>query len=140
MFFNVFKKKAALSNALFAGHYIDAKVFYTMCFNDVPCIGFIADLDTAKAFGYVNEFYNSQVTAIYQHSYFDHDKQNIFFNNTLFVLKDKRMIELGNNYCHVLHTNRQYDWAHAVIRDFAGMKIGQVNSQPIGFVRNNSMN
>lgn len=140
MFFNVFKRKLEISNALFVGHYIDAKVFYTMCFDAVPCVGFVGDIDTSKAFRYVKENYNSQVTAIYQHNYFDHDKQGIFFNNTLFVLKDKRMIELGNNYCHVLHTNRQYDWANAVIKDFAGMKTGQANNQSIGFVRNNAMN
>lgn len=140
MFFNVFRKRAGVSNALFAGHYVDAKVFYTMWFNEIPCIGFIGDIDTSKAFRYVDELYKSQVKAIYQHSYFDHDKQNIFFNNTLFVLKDKRMIELGNNYCHVLHTNGQYNWANAVIRDFAGMRADQVNSQSIGFVRNNTMN
>jgi hypothetical protein len=140
MFLKMLNRKWRKVNGLFAGHYIDAKVFYTMSFDEVPCIGFIGDVDTSKAFRYMNENYHGQVTAIYQHNYFDHDKQSVFFNNTLFVLSDKRLIELGNNYCHVLHTNIQYDWANAVIKDFAGMKMGQANNQSIGFVRNNAMN
>jgi hypothetical protein len=100
MFFNLFRTKVSQVNTLFLGHYVDPKVFYAVQFNKVPCISFIGELDTSKAFDFVQSTYRGELAGIYQHNYFDHDKRDFFFNNTLFVLKDKRMIELGNNYCH----------------------------------------
>jgi hypothetical protein len=41
MFFNLFRTKVSQVNALFLGHYVDPKVFYTVQFNKVPCISFI---------------------------------------------------------------------------------------------------
>jgi len=98
MFFNLFKTKVSQVNTLFFGHYVDPKVFYVVQFNKVPCIGFIGELDTGKAFDFIQSTYRNHVSGTYQHNYFDHDKRDFFFNNTLFVLKNKRLIELGNNY------------------------------------------
>jgi hypothetical protein len=140
MFFNLFKTKIFQVNTLFLGHYVDPKVFYTVQFNKVPCISFIGELDTGKAFDFIQSTYPNQVTGIYQHNYFDHDKREFFFNNTLFVLKNKRLIELGNNYCQVLHTKDQYDWGQTMIKELSVFHVtGDVN-KVIGFARSDNMN
>ena len=103
-------------------------------------MSFIGDLDAGKAFDFIQSTYRTQVKGIYQHNYFDHDKRQFFFNNTLFVLKDRRMIELGNNYCQVLHTNDQYDWGQTMIKELSVFHVtGDVN-KAIGFARTNNMN
>ena len=104
MFFNLFRKDVPGVSTLFLGHYVDPKVFYTVQFNKVPCISFIGELDAGKAFDFIQSTYRNELTGIYQHNYFDHDKRDFFFNNTLFVLKNKILIELGSNYCQVLYT------------------------------------
>jgi hypothetical protein len=81
------------------GHYVDVKLFYAIHFNIIPAISFIGDVDGSKAFKHLHDRFKYKVAGIYQHSYFDHDKKDIFFNNTVFVFKDKRMIELAGNYC-----------------------------------------
>jgi hypothetical protein len=140
MFFNLFRTKVSEVNTLFFGHYVDPKVFYTVQFNKVPCISFIGELEAGKAFDFIQNTYRNQVTAIYQHNYFDHDKRDFFFNNTLFVLKTKRLIELGNTCCQVLHTKDQYDWGQAMIKELSVFHItGDVN-KVIGFARSNNMN
>ena len=140
MFFNLFKTKVYAVNTLFPGHYVDPKVFYTVQFNEVPCMSFIGELDTSKAFDFIQSTYRSQVKAIYQHNYFDHDKRGFYFNNTLFVLKNKRMIELGNNYCQVLHTKDQYDWGQTMIKELSVFHVTTDASKVIGFARNTTMN
>src|ERR1043165_8117693 len=140
MFFNLFKTKFAAVNTLFFGHYVDPKVFYTVQFNEVPCMSFIGYLDTRKAFDFMQSTYRSQVKRIYQHNYFDHDKRKFFFNNTLFVLKNKRMIELGNNYCQVLHTKDQYDWGQTMIKELSVFHVTTDANKVIGFARNTAMN
>ena len=143
MFFSLFNRRFSHANALFQGHYVDVRVFYTVHFNQVPAISFIGELDGSKAFNCIHDRFQHNVTGIYQHSYFDHEKKDIFFNNTLFVFRDKKIIELAANYCHVLHTNQQYNWAHDLIRELSRFRVDAASANDtkvIGFARNNSMN
>ena len=140
MFFNFFKTKVSQVNTLFFGHYVDFKVFYAVQFNKVPCITFIGELDTNKAFDFIQSTYRNQVTGIYQHNYFDHDKRDFFFNNTLFELKNKRLIELGNNYCQVLYTKDQHGWGQTMIKELSVFHVTGDENKVIGFARSNNMN
>ena len=142
MGFNLFNRRISNIQALFQGHYLDVKVFYTIEFNGIPAVSFIGDLDGSKAFKYIHDRFRYEITGIFQHNYYDHDKKDILFNNTVFVLKDKRMIELAGNYCHVLHTIRQYNWAHDVSKELAAfkMEVATNETKVVGFARNNNMN
>jgi hypothetical protein len=140
MFFNLFRKDLSKARGLFLGHYVDAKVFYTVQFNKVPCISFIAEIETGKAFDFIQRTYRYQVTGIYQHNYFDHDKRDFFFNNSLFVLKNKRLIELGNNYCQVFHTKDQFDWGQTMIKELSVFHLTDETNKVIGFARSNHVN
>jgi hypothetical protein len=135
MHFNLFRTKVFRVNTLFLGHYVDPKVFYTVKFNTVPCVIFVGELDTSKAFDFVRYTYRSQIKGIYQHNYFDHDKKQFFFNNTLFVLENKRMIELGSNYCQVLHTKDQCDWGQTTIKELTVFHLTADSNKAIGFAR-----
>lgn len=119
---------------LFNGHFIDVKALYALEFENISNISFIGELDVTKAFALINETMSADIVNIYQHSYFDHTEKNVLFNNTIFVLKDKRMIELGNNYCQVLYTSRQHDWANALIRSLSKFRVANQESA-IGFSR-----
>jgi len=140
MFFNLFRKDLSKVNTLFLGHYVDPKVFYTVHFNKVPCVSFIGEMETGKAFAFIQDAYRYEVTGIYQHNYFDHDKRQFFFNNTLFVLKNKRLIELGNNYCQVLHTKDQFDWGQTMIKELSVFHLTDDTNKIIGFARSNHVN
>ena len=105
-----------------------------MEFDAVSCISFIGELDTSKAFGFINECMGAEIVSTYQHSYFDHKDQKMFFNNTIFILTNKRIIELGNNYCQILHTPQQYGWANELIKNLSQFKA--IDKEPvIGFSR-----
>ena len=140
MTFNFFKTKVSQVNTLFLGHYVDPKVFYTLQFNKVPCVSFIGEIDTSKAFDFIQSTYRSQITGIYQHNYFDHDKRDFFFNNTLFVLRNKRMIELGNNYCQAFHAKDQYGWGQTMIKELSVFHVATDANKVIGFARTTNMN
>jgi hypothetical protein len=134
MFTRLFGRKISQFDGLFNGHFIEAKAFYVVEFDAVCCVTFIGEIDIGKAFSQIDETLKGEIVSTYQHSYFDHSEQALFFNNTLFVLTNKRMIELGNNWCQVLHTQQQYGWASDVIRSLSAFRI--VNTGPvIGFAR-----
>jgi hypothetical protein len=135
----LFGRKMNELSSLFIGHFIEVKALYALQFDAVSCVSFIGEIDTSKALAFINETMVTNVVSTYQHSYFDHSDQRMFFNNTIFILTSKRMIELGNNYCQVLHTPQQYNWANALIIELSRYKV--VNNEPaIGFARQTSVN
>lgn len=132
-------RKVVDTVALFNGHFIEVKALYAMQFDAVPCVTFIGELDVTKAYAFINEQMKGSIVQVYQHSYFGHQEQQMFFNNTILVLRDNRMIEIGNNYCQVLHTTSQYAWANQLVKELAAFRI--VNNEPaIGFTRHTTMN
>ena len=139
MFWRMFKRKINELTGLFNGHFIEIKAWYALEFDAVSCVSFIGDLDTSKAFAFINENMRSEILSTYQHSYFDPNEQRMFFNSTIFVLKNKRMIELGNNYCQVLHTRQQYGWANDLVKSLSQFRM--INNEPvIGFARHTAAN
>jgi hypothetical protein len=143
--FNLFKK-IHINGAIFNGHYIDAKSFYVFKFNEIPCVTFIGDLDVTRAFGFIKETYKAEVTATYQHSYFNHADKKVYFNNMIVVLTYNRMIEIADNFCQVLHAANQYTWARQLITDLAQFRIeGNVapafrHTHVVGFAKDAEMN
>lgn len=130
----LFKRKINETMGLFNGHFVEAKALYALEFDAVSCIHFIGEIDTGKGFDFINSTMQNEIVTIYQHCWFDHNEQKIFFNNTIFVLTSKRMIELGNNWCQVLHTPHQCNWAQQLITQLSQYKL--VSNQPaIGFTR-----
>ena len=138
MFWRFTKRKMADTIGLFSGHYIDVRVFYVMSFDTMPCINFIGELDSSRAFHYINETFGVELKSIYQHSYFDHNERSVLFNNTIFVLTDKRIVELGNNYCQILFSADHYTWANRLLNDVSAFRIQ--NEPSIGFVRQTNVN
>jgi hypothetical protein len=139
MLLNIFNRRIREVNALFNGHYVDIKSYYVMRFDVIPCIGYLGELDTASAFPVLEERLQSVVVSMYQHSYFDYNEGKMFANNTLFVLKEKRMIEITDSFCQVLHTPRQYGWAKDLLKELAAYKVVKEN-RIIGFATNHEMN
>jgi hypothetical protein len=144
MFWDLFGRKVRDMNGLFNGHFVDVKVFYALKFNTVPCVSFIGELDITKAFAFVNSRYKLQVQEVYQHAYFDYDDRKMLFNNTIFVFKYDRVLEMGNNYCQVLHTGKQYDWANGLIKDLSQFRSAATpakeTTRVIGFARQTNEN
>ncbi len=102
---------------LFNGYFIEAKALYALEFDGVSCVSFIGEIDTSKAFALINEKLSNNIVNVYQHFYFDHNEKKMFFNNTIFVLTNNRMIELGNNWCQFLHTPEQHGWPMHLLKN-----------------------
>jgi hypothetical protein len=139
MFWKASKRKVREVIGLSNGHFIEVKALYALAFDDVCSISFIGEIDTSKAFVFIEETLKGEIVNTYQHAYFEHNEQKMFFNNTIFVLTNKRIIELGNNWCQILHTPFQYNWANAMITELSKYKLA--NTGPaIGFTRQSVAN
>lgn len=146
MLWRLFTRRINNAGVLFNNHYIEAEVFYVSRFNQMPCVSFIGELDVTRAYAYVSELYKKEIEHVYQHSYFDHKEQKVFFNTTLFVLTANRMIEVSGNYCEVLHTDRQYGWANGLLEELKVFRQERITATveevrtAIGFARQETLN
>ncbi len=141
----IFGRKIRNTATLFNGHYIDVKTLYIQLYNDIPSVSFIGELDATNAFAYIRETCGCDIVSTYQHTYFSHETQSTHFNNTIFVLANERIIELGNNYCHLLFSHTDYAWAKKMLFDLADFRIAETIETPavkqvIGFARQAEMN
>lgn len=137
MFFKLFRKEVRGLNNMFNGHFVEVKSFYAWQFNRVPCVNFIGEIDISKAFNHISERYKNSIATIYQHSWYDHKQEKMLFNNSIFVLKDDRMIELANDYCMILFTPHQYTWARQLVMELVDFKVITATPAPrvMGFAR-----
>ena len=141
-----FLKRINANAALFNGHFVDVKAFYVFKFNAIPCITFIGDIDITKAFAFVKDNSKADIISTYQHSYFNHNDKIVYFNNTIIVLTEERMIEITGDYCQLLHTINQYTWARQLVNDLAQFRIEREvmpafrHTHVVGFAKEAEMN
>jgi len=139
MFRKFLKKDLNNIGPLFNGHFIEVKTFYVNTFGKLPCIYFISDLDVSQAFTYIRKNCSWDIRDTWQHSYFDYDTNGLLFNNTIFLLKGNRIIELANNYAQILFPPDNYAWANKLTKDLSAYhKVVEPEikrSRIIGFAR-----
>ena len=128
---------------LFSGHYIDAKALYVLYFDRIPCVCFIGSVDANRAVDYITEKFRTEIVAVYQHVYFDHDKQETLFNNTLFVLTGNRIIEVAIEYVHVLYEPKALGEVNELMKALAEFRTAPAptfQTKIVGFAREPEMN
>jgi len=135
--------KYSAAHGLLTGHFIEVKALYLAEFNAIPCVAFVGELDITKAFGWIRENYRHSIRNVYQHIYWEHSENRDFFNSTIFVFNNKRMVEVAGNYCQILYAEAHYDWAMKLIRELAEFYVAPAPAPAanvIGFVRQSEMN
>jgi hypothetical protein len=129
---------------LFIGHYIDAKALYVLYFDRISNVCYIGNVEANLAYDYIKEKFRDEIVTVYQHVYFDHDKQDTLFNNTLFVLTGKTVIEVGTGYVHVLYEPGKLSEVKELIKALAEFKVVTAvptyQTKVVGFAREPEMN
>jgi len=111
-------------NALFIkDDYVDAKVLYAMLFDSIPCITKISDLNSTRALVYLKDRYAHEMMGKYNNGYFDYEESKVMFHNIILVLCNKRLIYIGHNYIHVLHTIHQSDEINELLKKLAEFRL-----------------
>jgi hypothetical protein len=123
----------------FETNYIEVKSFYIREFNAPPCISFIRDLDTAKAFAHVKSGLAGRVLAVYQRNYFEWKDNEQKFSTTIFKLENRVMIELGESYAEILFASDNYTYANDLVKTFSAFKApGKAEDFEINIITQNS--
>ena len=120
-----YKLRRLLKNypAIFGRDYLDAKAFYLRIFKQVPCITYMRNIQSDKVFEYIIQGNAGRVESVYQMNQFNWQHERVEFTESIFVLENKLMIELGREYVEVLFGNNNFDYAKNLTEMFAGFKL-----------------
>ena len=108
--------------SIFETNYIEVKAFYVREFNATPCISFINNLDTEKAYAYINNGFAGKVLATYQRNFYSWQRERLEFGTTVFKLQNQVMIEVGDEYAEILFGNKNYAYANDLVKLFSTYK------------------
>jgi hypothetical protein len=107
---NLFNQKVISANNVFSDNYLDTKILYLYCFNNLPSINFMNRVDGEKAFTAFKERYQEMIQHIHQYRWYKRKGNKYQFDKTVVILKNNCLLEFDDDYCEVLHdgTNEQF--------------------------------
>ena len=116
------QQKIMNANSIFQNNFLDSQAYYMYAYQKVPCVTWADQLNTEKVLKYIKQEYADAITGIYQNSKYDRRKKKTSYLTTIILLKDDCLVELGKNYCEVLHTHEDYDMANTLIKEVSRFK------------------
>lgn len=109
-------------NSVFRYDFLDSKIFYMYCYQQPPCITWIAQVNPERIFEYIKTEYAETITGIYQNSFYERKKKKTEFEKTIILMRDNVLIELANSYCEIFHTHEDYEMANRLIKEISRFK------------------
>lgn len=99
------------ANQVFADRFLNSKSLYLYCFNRLPNLHFIDNIDGEKAYSHFKEAFADLIVSEYQYRWYRAKKKRYQFDETLFVLCNNCIVEM-KGYCEILHDGSQEAFIH----------------------------
>ena len=115
---------------VFDKRFLDTKTLYLYCFNILPSLSYINQLDGEKAFTAFKEKFNDRIAHIHQYRWYQQKKKKYQFDRTVLILKDHCVIEFGPGYCEILHDGCQQPFLEE-LTNLAGKFKERTKRQPL---------
>ncbi len=111
---NVNTQRVVNANSLFDYRFLDANVLYLYYFNQLPSVNFISHVDGEKLFNVLKEKYGSQIKQVHQRNWYKKERKKYEFDRTVLVFEDNRLVDLGDDYCEMMHDGSNAEWVLAI--------------------------
>ena len=119
---NILSQKIIDANSIFENSFLESKAYYMYVYQKVPCITWIDNVNSQKILQHIKKEYAGAIMGIFQYSKYNRKKKKPLYSTTIILLKDNCMVELGNEYCEVLHTHEDYEMAYTLIKEASVFK------------------
>lgn len=100
---NLFTQKAINANNVFDTRFLDVKILYLYYFNRLPSLNFIGHLDGEKLFNALKEKFGGRIKYIHQYHWYKRTDKRYQFSRTVLVFEENCLVQLGTDYCEMLH-------------------------------------
>jgi hypothetical protein len=103
----VFSQKVMNTNNVFDDRFLETKILYLHCFNELPCLNFIKNVDGEKAFAVFKEKYHQLISHVHQYRWYKRKAKKYQFDKTVIIMKNNCLVEFDDDYCEILHDGKQ---------------------------------
>lgn len=104
---NLYNQKIINANNVFDDHFLDTKILYLYCFNMLPSLSFMNQVDGEKAFGVFKERYAGLIMNVHQYRWYKTKRKGYQFDKTVIVLSNNCIVEFDDDYCEIMHDGKQ---------------------------------
>jgi len=116
------QQKIMAANSIFQNSFLDCKAYYMYMYQQVPCITWVDQINTEKVLKHIRTEYADAITGIFQYSKYSRKKKKSLYDKTIILLSENCLVELGGDYCEVLHTHKDYEMANALVKEVSRFK------------------
>ncbi len=116
------QQKIINADNIFQNSFLDCKAYYMYTYQKVPCITWIDQVNSERVLKHIKAEYADAITGIFQNSKYNRKKKKSLYFTTIILLKDDCLVELGDGYCEVLHTEKDYRMAETLMKEVSKFK------------------
>lgn len=127
---NLYNQKVINANNIFDDQFLDAKTLYLYCFNALPSLNYISQIDGEKAFNAFKEKFSDMITSTHQYRWYKAKKKEYQFDRTLLILNNQCVLEFDDNYCEIYHNGADEPFVQKLTNLVYGFKERQ-RRQPL---------
>lgn len=103
---NLYNQKVINANNVFDDVFLDAKMLYLYCFNQLPSMNYINDVDGEKAYTVFKERFADSINHMHQYKWYKRKAKQYQFDRTVLILKNNCIVEFDDSYCEVYHDGK----------------------------------
>lgn len=111
---NLYSQRVINANSLFSNHFLDAKMLYLYCFNQLPSVNYVNGIDAERAFGAFREKFSDRIVKVHRYQWYKDKRKDYQFSRTLVVMDNESVVEFDRSYCEVWHNGTQQEFIDEV--------------------------
>ena len=107
---NLNNQKTINADSIFSKRFLNSKSLYLYCFNALPSIHFIGNINGEKAYRAFKEKFASLVKSEHQIRCYDKKQKQYEFDHTIIILNNDSMAVFDEGWCELLHDGKIGSW------------------------------
>jgi ATPase family protein associated with various cellular activities (AAA) len=123
------RKFRAKRSDVFEHYYLECKSLYLYCFKRIPSTTHVDNVDVGKAFDHIREMYGQLIADVHQACFFSRQENKQVFRETIFVLRNKVIVQLAPNYASILYAPEKYVFVDSLVTAFSEFKLPEKSKE-----------
>lgn len=107
---NLITQKTMSADSVFGNRFLNSKSLYLYCFNTLPNVHYIGNINGEKAYAAFKEKYGTMIQSEHQIRCYDRKRKQYEFDETIFILNNGCLAVVDDGWCELLHDGRNSEW------------------------------
>ena len=107
---NLNNQRTINADSVFGKRFLNSKSLYLYCFNALPSIHFIGNINGEKAYKAFKERFGAAIKSEHQIRCYDRKRKQYEFDQTIIILDNDSLVVFDDGWCELLHNGKIENW------------------------------